>query len=86
MINPKLNMNKAFREQVTKCMNTTFCGIGKYNIITTLEKNNTRVLALLLFYETIKNPEKYLRVLRCVICTIISNYVCIVYLACEQEK
>ena len=27
MINPKLNINKAFKDQVTKCMKTTFVTI-----------------------------------------------------------
>ena len=47
-----------------------------------LAKNNTRVLALLMFYETRKNPKKAFKVLSCVIYKIISNYVFIDYLAC----
>ena len=49
----------------------------------TLAENKTRVLSLLMFYETRKNPKKYFKVLSYVICTIINNYVCIDYLACE---
>ena len=65
-------------------MNTKFGEITKPHIIITLEKNNTRVLALLLFYETrADNPNKTFRVLSCVIYKIIINYVCIDYLACE---
>ena len=56
MINPRLNINKALREQVNKCMKTTFGSITQPHIRTILLKNNTIVLALLMFNETIKNP------------------------------
>ena len=39
-----------------------------------------------MFYKTRKNPKKYFKVLSCVIYTIISNYICINYLACESKK
>ena len=67
MINPKLNIKKAFIEQVNKGMNTTFGEITQPHIRSTLEKNKTRVLTLLIFYETRKNPKKAFRVLSCVI-------------------
>ena len=51
-----------------------------------MSKNNTRVLALLMFYETRKNPKKFSKVLSCVIYKIISNYVCIDYLCYESKK
>ena len=45
------------------------------------------MLALLLFYEKrADNPKKAFRVLSCVIYTIIGNYVCIDYLACESKQ
>ena len=50
----------------------------------TLEKNNTSVLELIIFYEIrADNPNKYYRVLSCVIYTITKNYVCIDYIACK---
>ena len=52
MINTGLNVKKAFREQVEKCMLTKFGEITQPFIISTLTKNNTRVLALIMFYET----------------------------------
>ena len=52
MINPTLNINKALIEQVNKCMKTTLGVITKPYIKTTLPKNKTRVLSLLMFYET----------------------------------
>ena len=64
-------------------MRTTFGTIKQSHNKTTLAKNKTRVLALLMFYETRKKPKKAFKVLSCVIYTIIRNYVFIYYLACE---
>ena len=71
------------KEQVNKCMKTTFGAIKQPHIKTTSAKKETRVLALLMFYETRQNPRKAFKVLSCVIYTIISNYVCIDDLACD---
>ena len=38
MINPTFNINKAFREQVDKCMKNAFGAITQPHIKTTLEK------------------------------------------------
>ena len=59
-----------------------------HNLIlkTILTKKKTRVLALSMFYETRKHPKKAFKVLSCVIYTIIGNYVCIDYSACEWKK
>ena len=38
MINPNLNINKSFIEQVDKCMKTTFGPITQPHIRATLEK------------------------------------------------
>ena len=84
MINPALNINKAFRDQVEKCMYTTFGEITQTFIKSTLLKNNTIVLAVIMSYETISNRIAY-RVLSCVIYTTIKNYVCIDYLACKLK-
>ena len=51
MNNPNLNINKAFREQVEKCMKTIFGAITQHFVGATLLKNKTRVLSLLVFYE-----------------------------------
>ena len=45
MINPKLNINKAFIEQGHKFLNNTFVPSTKPFIRATLAKNNTTVLA-----------------------------------------
>ena len=71
MINPTFNINKAFTEQVDKFMNITFSPLIQLYISATLTKNTTRVLALLIFYETRNNPKKYFKVLSCFIYTII---------------
>ena len=63
-------------------MFTTFGVITQHFIKSTLANNNTSVLALIMFYET-RADKKYYRVLSCVIYTIIKNYVCIDYLACQ---
>ena len=86
IINKKLNINKSSEEKVFKCMNNTFGPITQPYIRSTLAKNTTRVLALLMFYETRQNPNKYFKVLSCVIYTIISNYFCIDYLARQLKK
>ena len=83
MINPKSNINKSLREKLFKCMNNIFGPINQPYIKATLSKKTTRVLSLLMFYQTRNNPKKSFKVLSCVIYKIISNYVCIDYPACE---
>ena len=67
-------------------MNNAFGAITQPFIRAALEKNKTRVLALLIFYETRNNPKKYFKVLSCFIYTIINNYVYIYYLVCESKE
>ena len=62
-----------------KFINTTFSAITQPHIKTILAKKKTRVVALLMFYETRKNPKKAFKVLSCFIYTMIINYVCIDY-------
>ena len=84
LINTGLNVTKALREQVEKCVYTKFGEITQPFIKATFSKNNTSVLALIIFCETrADNPKKYFRVLSCVIYTIIKSYVCIDYLSCQ---
>ena len=87
MLNPHLNMNKAFKDQVKTCLSNTFGADTNRYINKTLMKPNTRVLALIIFYEhgTII-PRKMFKVLSCVIYTIIDKYVCIDYLGTETKK
>ena len=58
MNNPKFNINKAFIEQVNKCMNNTFGPSTQLFIGSTLAKSNSRVLEILIFYETRKILRK----------------------------
>ena len=65
-------------------MYTTFDEITQPFMKSTLPKNNTSVLELLMSYEIrADNPKKYYRVWSCAIYTIIKNYVYIDYLACQ---
>ena len=67
-----------------KSMYTTFGEITQPHIKSTLSKKNTSALSLIMFYDTrAHNHKKFYRVLSCVIYTIIKNYVCIDYLACQ---
>ena len=59
MINPTFNINKAFKYQVSKCMKSTFGAITQPHISKILSKQNTIVLALIMFYETIKILRKF---------------------------
>ena len=68
MINTTFYVNKAFKEQVINCMNSTFGALTQSFILKTMTKYNTSVLALLIFLETIATkPKKVFRVLSCVI-------------------
>ena len=58
MMNPNLNTNRAFREQVKVCLKNKFVTDTNIHIGKTVLKNNTRVLALFIFYENGKNIDK----------------------------
>ena len=78
MLNPRLNKNKSFKDQLKTCLSNTFVADTNKHINKTLMKRDTRVLALVVFYEQgAFNPRKMFRVLSCVIYTIIDRYVCI---------
>ena len=57
MMNPNLNMNKAFREQVKVCMKTTFSTSTMTHISKIILKQNIRLLALVMFFEKKKLKE-----------------------------
>ena len=79
MMNIYLNSNKAFREQVKVCLKNTFGPDTNIHISKILSKKDTRVLALVIFYENRKEMS-------CVIYTIIGKYVCIHYSGSEKSK
>ena len=54
MMNPNLNTKKAFGEQVKVCLKKIFFPSTNIHIGKILSKKNTRVLALLIFYENRK--------------------------------
>ena len=84
MMNSNFNTHKFFREKVKACLKNTFSTSTMTNISKILLKPNTRVLALVMFYENRKNSNKIFRVLSCVIYNIISKYVCIDYFGYEM--
>ena len=50
------------------------------------KKKNTRVIALIMFYDNRgTKPKKVYRVLSCVLYSLIENYVCIHYLSCQSK-
>ena len=63
-------------------MNTKFGAITQPFIKAILLKKNTRVLEVIMFYDTRAYNIAYI-VLSCVIYTTIRNYVCNDYLACQ---
>ena len=74
MMNPKLHKKKGFREQVKVCLKTTFIPSTNAHISKILLKDNTRVLALVMFYKNRKiNTWKMFIVLSCVIYKINKN-------------
>ena len=67
-MNPNVNMNKVFRDQVKVCMKTTFSTSTMTQISKILLKPNTRVLEFVMFFENRKKyAKKMFRVLICVI-------------------
>ena len=81
MMNPNLNRSRAFKDQVKLCLKNTFGPDTNSHISKTLQKPNTRVLALVIFYESGETIiRKLFRLLSCVIFTIIDKYFCIDYL------
>ena len=87
MLNPVLHTNKVFSDQVKSCLNNTFGADTDKHINKTLMKRDTRVLALVVFYELGDfNRREMFKVLSCVIYTIIGRYVFIDYLGTETKK
>ena len=73
-------VNKFFRYQLEKCTHTTFGELTQSFIKSTLSKK-TSVLALIMLYKKIgEKHKKVLRVISCVIYTIVKNYVYIDFL------
>ena len=63
MMNPNLSINKAFKDQVKICIKITFGTMTQQHISKILPKINTRVLALVMFYETSqKHSKKFFKV------------------------
>ena len=86
MINLSLNCNKVFRVKVEKCSSLSFAARTIETIKYCLRKNNTCVMALIMFYENnVVKPKKLYRVLSYVLYSLIDNYACIDYLSCQPK-
>ena len=86
IINPSLNFDKVFIEQVEKLLSVSF----HKNTVETIKycprKKNTCGLALIFFYEDNgEKLKKVYKVLSCVVYYLIENYVCIDYLLCQSK-
>ena len=57
MLNPELNINREFKEQVVINMTTSFSGATMLPVIKVVKKGNTCVILLLMFYENRKNRK-----------------------------
>ena len=57
-MNPNLNTKEAFKEQVKVCLKNKFGLSTNIHIDKRLSKNNTRVLALVMFYENRKKCKE----------------------------
>ena len=86
MINPSLNCNKVFREQVEKLFSVPFHENAMETIKYCLRNNNRCFMVLIMFYENNGLKPKILyRVLSCVVYYLIYNYVCIDYLLFQSK-
>ena len=70
-MNPNLSITKAFKEQVKICMKNTFSTTNQQHISKILLKPNTRVLALVMFFE---NRKKFKEIFHSVELCNIYNY------------
>ena len=78
MLNPELNINKAFKEKVESNLAKSFSGTTMTLVRKVLKKGNNHVLSLLMFYENRKNM--IFKVLSPIFYYIMDNYVCVDYL------
>ena len=59
MVNPTLHVNKVFREQVEKCLRSTFRQNTMKAVKSIMRKKDTSVIVIIMFYETkTNNPIK----------------------------
>ena len=80
MLNPGLNINKAFRKQLEIILALTFDYKTSVPIRTVLIKESTCVLLLLLYHENRNNHT--FKVLSSVVYFMMENYACADYLCC----
>ena len=72
MLNHELNSNKALKEQVEINLENSFGGAIMMHVRKVLQKLNTRVISLLMFYENRKNMK--FKVLSSIVYCIMENF------------
>ena len=72
MLNPEFNSNKEFKEQVEINLEKFFSGETMTPVRKVLQKGNTRVLSLLMFYKN-RNKIKF-KVLSSIVYCIMENF------------
>ena len=85
IINPTLHVNKVFRYQVENFLKETFHQSNMTAMKNVMRKKDTCVIALVMFYDTFKNPRKVYRVLSCLLYSFMENYFCIDYICCHSK-
>ena len=82
MLNPELKINEEFKEQVEINVEKSFSGTTMMPVRKLLQKGNTRVLSIVMFYENRKNMK--FKVLSSIVYCIIDNFFCVDYLCCPK--
>ena len=84
MLNPELNINRQFREQVENNLEKSFSGTTMVPNKKVLKKENTCVISLLMFYENRKNM--IFKVLISIVYCTMDNYVWVHYMCFPKTK
>ena len=84
MYYPNMKLHKKFQEQFEKIMGTILSGETIEGTKNVLNKNNTHIIKLILFYEHRENM--FFKVLGFVIYGIMGKYVCLKYLFIQHDK
>ena len=84
---PYITCQQGVHRSSLKCSKEAFNSSTQTGIKSVIKKENTCVIAIVVFYETrTTNPMKVCRVLSCVVYYVVYNYVCIEYLGCQYKK
>ena len=84
MVNPELNINKAFKEQVESNMTNSFSGKTIMTARKGFKKGNTCIISIIMFYDDINNM--IFKVSSSIVYCIMENYACVDYIFCMKTK